>query len=145
MFWHYTQLLILNIVTRVLFPSLNNLLLIVTSLVPNSKNNCVKLSLLTLPCNAIPCLAKYIAQRMTSIKYPRARSLESTRFLLVISSTSLHFGMTWYAAAALWQFDAWWSSKHLGAFFQDLKPLLMYATSLFRSLSNVPFSFCVKQ
>ena len=64
----------------------------------------------------------------------------SREFLLVMSTISEHFGTRIsIAAAALWKIELLCSSKHLGAFFHELNPILMYVFSLFLSLNKFPF------
>ena len=116
------------------------------SFVPSSIISCVKLSLFSFPCKAIPYLARYRKHLITSSKYFLSFSRTLTRLLLVISPTSLHFGITtWYEAALLWQCVCWCSSKHCGAFFHELTPLEVYSSSIFLSLSSIPFFLCVAQ
>ena len=116
------------------------------SLLPSSMRSWVKLSFPGLPWMAIPCLARNLRQRMISSKCLRSFRFVSRIFLFVISATSPQFGtIVSMAAAALWQFVFWCSSKHFGAFFQELKPTLMYACSLFLSLDKFCFLLWFEQ
>ena len=97
------------------------------SLVPSNLKRCMKLSEPCVPWMAMPCLAKYRSPLMTVIKYDLVSFLESRKFLLTKSPISFDW-IAWYEAAALWQFEFWWSLKHFGAFSQERNPLLMHVS-----------------
>ena len=112
------------------------------SLVASYLKRGVKLSEPCVPWMAMPGLATYRSPLMTVIKYDLLSFLESAKFLFTKSPISFDW-IAWYEAAALWQFEFWWSLKHFGAFFQERNPLLMYVSSLLRSDNNVPLFDCV--
>ena len=107
------------------------------SFVSSSLSSYVKLLSPGFPWMAIPCHAENLRHRITMIKCFLSFRQEYTMLWLVNSITLPHLVTTVSnAAAALWLFVCWWFLKHLGAFFHELKPTLMYACSLFSSLSK---------